>query len=257
MRAVALLFGGITERAWGELLYSVETGEPAFRRVFGKYSFAYFAEHPEKAANFDAAMSTFTAEIAAVVATAYEFSGARHVVDVGGGNGALLAGILKCHPRLKGTLFDLPEVAERARPRLVELGLADRCEAIGGDFFAQVPAGADAYLLKHVIHDWNDDQAAAILQTCRRAMPPAARLVIVEGVYPPRIDQSEASRGAAANDVNMLVCTGGRQRSESEFRSLYAAAGFSLSRVITTDLPYASIIEGVLDAQLAPVTRWS
>jgi O-methyltransferase domain/Dimerisation domain len=140
MRAVALLFGGITERAWGELLYSVETGEPAFRRVFGKDSFAYFAEHPEEAANFDAAMSAFTAPIAAGVATAYEFSGVRHVVDVGGGNGALLAGILKCHPRLKGTLFDLPEVVERARPRLVELGLADRCEAVGGDAQARTTA---------------------------------------------------------------------------------------------------------------------
>jgi orsellinic acid C2-O-methyltransferase len=246
MRAVALLFGGITERAWGELLYSVETGEPAFRRVFGKDSFAYLAEHPEVAANFDAAMSAFTVPIAEVVATVYDFSGVRHVVDVGGGNGALLAGILKAHPRLKGTLFDLPEVVARARPRLHELGLADRCDAVGGDFFTQVPAGADAYLLKHIIHDWNDDQAQAILQTCRRAMPPAGRLLIVEGVYPRRIDQSEASRGAAANDVNMLVCTGGRQRSEAEFRNLYAAVGFSLSRIITTELPYASVIEGVL-----------
>lgn len=245
MRAAALLFGGITERAWGELLYSVETGEPAFRRVFGKDSFAYFSEHPEEAANFDAAMSTFTAPIAAVVATTYDFSGIRHVVDVGGGNGALLAGILKAHPRLKGTLFDLPEVVERARPRLSELGLADRCETVGGDFFAQVPAGADAYFLKHVIHDWDDHRAAAILQACRRTMPRAAKLLIVEGVYPPSIDQSEASRGAATNDVNMLVCTGGRQRSEAEFRSLYAAAGFSLSRIIATELPYASIIEGV------------
>ena len=247
MRAVALLFGGITERAWGELHYSVQTGEPAFRRVFGKDSFAYLAEHPEEAANFDAAMSTFTAPIAEVVATAYDFSGLRHVVDVGGGNGALLAGILKAHPRLKGTLFDLPEVVERAGPRLHQLGLADRCDAVGGDFFAHVPEGADAYLLKHVIHDWNDDQAAAILRTCRRAMSPAARLLIVEGVYPPRIDQSEASRGAAANDVNMLVCTGGRQRSEAEFRNLYEAVGLSLSRIIPTDLPYASVIEGVPD----------
>jgi orsellinic acid C2-O-methyltransferase len=247
MRAVALLFGGITERAWGELHYSVETGEPAFRRVFGKDSFAYLAEHPEEAANFDSAMSTFTTPIAEVVAAAYDFSGLGHVVDVGGGNGALLAGILKAHPRLRGTLFDLPEVVERARPRLHQLGLADRCDAVGGDFFAHVPERADAYLLKHVIHDWNDDQAAAILRTCRRVMSPAARLLIVEGVYPPRIDQSEASRGAAANDVNMLVCTGGRQRSEAEFRNLYEAVGLSLSRIIPTDLPYASVIEGVPD----------
>jgi SAM-dependent methyltransferase len=246
MQPVALLFGGITERAWAELGYSVQTGEPAFRRVFGKDSFAYLAEHPEEAANFDAAMSTFSAPIAAVVATAYEFSDVRHVVDVGGGSGALLAGILNCHPRLQGTLFDLPEVVDRARPRLRELGVADRCEAVAGDFFSHVPEGADVYLLKHVIHDWNDDQATAILQTCRRAMSPPGRLLIIEGVYPPRIDLSEASRGAAANDVNMLVCTGGRQRSGAEFRRLYEAAGFSLSRIIATDLPYASIIEGAL-----------
>ena len=245
MRAVALLFGGVTERAWGDLLFSVETGKPAFHRVFGKDSFAYFAEHPEEAANFDTAMSTFTAPIAAVVAATYDFAGVRHVVDVGGGNGALLAGLLKAHPQLNGTLFDLPDVVERARPFLRELGLADRCDAVGGDFFAHVPAGGDAYLLKHVIHDWNDDRAVAILQICRKAMPPTARLLVVEGVYPPRIDQSEASRGAAANDVNMFVCTGGRQRLEAEFRRLYEAAGFSLSRIIGTDLPYSCIIEGM------------
>src|SRR5262245_20172626 len=164
MRAAALLFGGITQRAWGELLYSVETGEPAFRRVFGQDSFAYLAEHPEEADNFDAAMGEFTAQITIAVAAAYNFSGFRRVIDVGGGNGALLVGILRAHPSLKGTLFDLPQVVERARQRLREVGLADRCEAVGGDFFAEVPSGAEAYLLKHVIHDWDDDRAVAILQ---------------------------------------------------------------------------------------------
>jgi hypothetical protein len=245
MQSVALLFGGITQRAWSDLLYSVETGEPAFRRVFGQDSFAYMAEHPEEAANFDAAMGAFTTQITTAVAAAYDFSGFRRVVDVGGGNGALLIGILRTHPSLRGTLFDLPQVVERARLRLREIGLSDRCEAVGGDVFVEVPGGADAYLLKHVIHDWDDDRALAILRNCRKAMSAGAKLLIIEGVYPPRIDQSEASRGAAANDVNMLVCTGGRQRSEAEFRRLYTAAGFVLSRVITTDLPFASIIEGV------------
>jgi orsellinic acid C2-O-methyltransferase len=245
MRAAALLFGGITQRAWGDLLYSVKTGEPAFHQVFGQDSFTYFAKHPEEAANFDAAMGDFTSQIATAVARGYDFSGCHRVVDVGGGNGALLVGILGAHPSLKGTLFDLPQVVERARPRLREFGFADRCEVVGGDFFAEVPVGADAYLLKHVIHDWADERAVTILKNCRKAMRPASKLLIVEGVYPVHIDQSEASRRAAANDVNMLVCTGGRQRSEAEFRSLFALAGFTLSRIIPTDMGFASIIEGV------------
>jgi hypothetical protein len=141
MHAAALLFGGITQRAWGDLLYSVETGKPAFPQVFGQDSFGYFAEHPEEAANFDAAMGQFTAQIAAAVAMAYDFSEFRRIIDVGGGNGTLLAGILRAYPSLKATLFDLPQVVERARPRLAELGIADRCDAEGGDFFAEVPPG--------------------------------------------------------------------------------------------------------------------
>jgi orsellinic acid C2-O-methyltransferase len=164
---------------------------------------------------------------------------------VGGGNGALLVGILRAHPNLTGTLFDLPPVVERARPELRAAGVEKRWEAVAGDFFVEVPGDADAYLLKHVIHDWDDNRAAAILRCCRRAMGPAARLLIVEGVYPPRVDRSEACRGAAANDVNMLVCTGGRQRSEAEFRGLYAAAGLRLSRISSTAVPWASLIEGV------------
>jgi hypothetical protein len=245
MRAAALLFGGITQRAWGDLLYSVQTGEPAFHQVFGQDSFAYFAEHPEEATNFDAAMGDFTSQIATAVATCYDFSGCHHVVDVGGGNGALLVGILDAYPTLKGTLFDLPQVVERARPRLREFDFAGRCEVVGGDFFAEVPVGADAYLLKHVIHDWADERAVAILKNCRKAMSPASKLLIVEGVYPVHIDQSEASRRAVANDVNMLVCTGGRQRSEGEFRSLFALTGFTLSRIIPTSTGFASIVEGV------------
>ena len=234
MRAAALLFGGVTQQAWGDLLRSVETGEPAFRRVFGMDSFDYMAQHPDEAANFDAAMADFTKHIATAVVAAYDFSPFRRIVDVGGGNGALLAGILKANPSLAGVLFDLPQVADRAIAPMRELGLADRCEIVGGDFFKAVPAGGDAYLLKHVIHDWNDDRAAEILRNCRRAMGAEAKLLILEGVYPPRIDQSDESRGAAANDVNMLVCTGGRQRSEAEFRNLYEAAGFRLTRILPT-----------------------
>jgi hypothetical protein len=244
MRAAALLFGGITQQAWGDLVHSVETGEPAFRRVFGVEPFDYMAQHPDEAANFDAAMADFTKHIAAAVAAAYDFSPFRRIVDVGGGNGTLLAGILRSVPTLEGVLFDLPQVADRAVAPMRELGLADRCEIIGGDFFKAVPAGGDAYVLKHVIYDWNDDHATAILRTCRRAMGAEAKLLIFEGVYPPRIDQSEESRNAAANDVNMLVCAGGRQRSEAEFQRLFEAAGLRLTRILPTQTP-VKVIEGI------------
>ncbi len=129
------------------------------------------------------------------------------------------------------------------REQVTSAGVADRCEVVAGSFFDEVPAGADAYLFKHVIHDWNDERATAILKNCRASMPPAGKLLILEGVYPARIDQSPESRGAAANDVNMLVATGGRQRSEAEFRGLFAASGFRLTRVVPTQAR-VSVIEG-------------
>ncbi len=245
MRAAALLFGGRTQDTWRELLHSVRTGEPGFARVFGTDPFAYMTEHPEMAALFDEAMADWTKQVAVATAAAYDFRQFRTVVDVGGGNGTLLAGILAATPGLRGIVFDLPHVAERARGRLAELGLADRSTAIGGDFFQEVPQGHDAYVLKHVIHDWNDERAVTILKACRRAMGADAKLLLIEGVYPSRIDQSPASQGAAANDVNMLVSTGGRQRSESEFRALYEAAGFTLTRLIPTPPLQTRVIEGV------------
>jgi orsellinic acid C2-O-methyltransferase len=244
MRAGALLFTGITQDAWKDLLYSVQTGEPAFPRVFGTDSFSYFTQHPEEAANFDAAMADFTAFVATAVTAAYDFSELGTIVDVGGGNGTLLAGILRATPALRGVLFDLPHVAERAKTRLEAVGLSDRCAVAAGDFFAEVPPGGDAYLLKHVIHDWDDARALTILRNCRRAMAARGKLLIVEGVYPARIDDSLASRSAASNDVNMLVCTGGRQRSEAEFRSLYGRAGFKLTQIVPT-MANSCVIEGV------------
>lgn len=182
--------------------------------------------------------------IAVAVVAAYDFTPFRTLVDVGGGNGALLIGILSANPGLRGIVFDLPSAAERAKRRISKSKLTERCQAAGGDFFAEVPSGGDAYLLKHVIHDWNDGRALTILKNCHRAMGPNGRLLIVEGIYPRRIDQSLASRGAAANDVNMLVNTGGRQRSEAEFRSLYDAAGFTLTRIVPTQARVC-VIEGV------------
>jgi SAM-dependent methyltransferase len=243
MRAATLLFTGRTQDTWRELLHCLRTGEPAFARLWGADPFTFLAQHPDEAALFDEAMADWTVQVATATAAAYDFSRFGTIVDVGGGNGSLLAGIMGAFPGPRGILFDRPDVAERARIRLETLGLSKRCVAIGGDFFRDVPAGGDVYLLKHVLHDWDDERAAAILASCHRAMTPAARLLVVEGVYPRRIDQSEASRGAAANDVNMLVCTGGRQRSEAEFRHLFAAAGFELARIVPTQLGVC-VIEG-------------
>ena len=244
MRAPVMLFAGIgIQDAWKDLEYCVRTGEPAFRSRGLEDPFATLSQNPEDAAIFNEAMAAFTAQAAIAVAAAYDFSGVATVVDVGGGNGALLIGILKAYPELRGTVFDLPGPAESAAKEISAAALASRCEAIGGSFFEAVPPGADIYMLKHVIHDWDDSKAIEILRNCHRAMGARGKLLIVEGVYPPRIDQSLPSRGAAANDVNMLVSTGGRQRSEAEFRSLYDAAGFALTKIIPT-LAGVSVIEG-------------
>jgi hypothetical protein len=243
-RAAAQLFGGpMVWQSWGDLLTTVRTGETALHRVFKTDSFSYLETHPEEAAVFDEAMGSFTAMTSIAVAAAYDFSSMRKLIDIGGGQGALLAGILRANPKLHGIVFDLPRLAEGARREIAAAGLADRCEFVGGDFFEAVPTGADAYMMKHVIHDWDDAKATRILRTCRAAMGPEARLLIVEGVYPPRIDGSIESQGAARNDVNMMVCTGGRQRSEAEFRELYDAAGLRLTRIVETG--FASVIEGV------------
>jgi orsellinic acid C2-O-methyltransferase len=246
MRTSVMLFAGIRiQDGWKELEYCVRTGNPAFRREAPDAdAFAVMAADPEAAAVFDAAMATFSAQTAAAVTAAYDFSGFANAVDVGGGNGSLLVGILKANPALRGVVFDQPHVGTRAKEQIAAAGMAERCEFVGGSFFDEVPGGADVYLLKHVIHDWEDARASAILRNCRRAMPPHGKLLIVEGVYPARIDGSLASRGAAANDVNMLVSTGGRQRSEEEFRELYRASGLALTRIVPTLSP-VSVIEGV------------
>lgn len=244
-RALVMLFAGLgIQDSWKELEFCVQTGQPAFRRNTPDADpFTEMAADPEAAAIFDKAMATFAPQTAAAVAAAYDFSKLQKIADVGGGNGSLLIGILNANPALRGIVFDRPHVVERAKPHVAAAGLAERCELVGGSFFERIPAGADAYLLKHVIHDWDDTAATAILKNVRAAMAENGRLLIVEGVYPARIDTSLASRGAAANDVNMLVVAGGRQRSEAEFRELYAASGFRLLRILPTASP-VSLIEG-------------
>ena len=243
MKAHISLFAGVgIQDSWRELEHCVRTGEPAFMKDHPDHDpFTEMAMDPEAAANFDKAMATFAPQTAAAIAAAYDFSKFEKLMDVGGGNGSLLIGIATANPELRGIVFDQPHVIERAEKELAQSGLTDRLEGVGGSFFESVPRGADAILLKHVIHDWPDEQARRILEVCRRSLPEDGTLLIVEGLYPDEIDGSLAGRGAAANDVNMLVCTGGRQRSEAEFRSLFESAGFTLRRIVATPVRVAVI----------------
>jgi hypothetical protein len=230
---------------WRELEFCVRTGLPALQKLHpGMTTFDEMAQDPERAAMFDKAMATFAPATSAAVAEAYDFSQVGKLADVGGGNGAILCGILRAYPKLRGLVYDQPHVIARTKAYVAEQGLADRCETVGGSFFEKVPSGPDVYLMKHVIHDWNDEQATTILRNVRAVVPAHGKVLIVEGLYPPRVDQSLGSRGSASNDVNMLVGTGGRQRDEGEFRSLYAGAGFRLTRILPTPARVA-VIEGV------------
>jgi len=247
VRNLALLF--VDEpvwRAWGGLLHSVRTGETAFDHVFGMGTFDYFAQNPEAAAIFHEAMTEGTRWAAPAVIAAYDFSRFRTVVDVGGGNGTLIAAILAATPGLRGTVFDLPIGVEGARRHLEAAGVADRCQVVEGDFFRQpLPGGADAYLLKSVIHDWDDERSVAILENCRRAMPAHAKLLLVEPVLPASVERCEAHQRMMMSDLNMLAVAGGRERTEAEFRALFTAAGFGLSAVVPAGAPSIySVIEG-------------
>ena len=194
-RAMVMLFAGNRiQQLWKDLEYCVRTGEPAYRLRGLTDPFLDPLRTPDEEASFDAAMADFTRLAAMAIASVYDFSPFNTVVDMGGGNGALMIGILKANPRLRGIVFDQPAAAERATAQISQNNLAERCAAIGGDFFKEVPIGGDAYLLKHVIHDWDDERAVTILRNCHRAMTPQAKLLIIEGVYPKRIDQSAESR---------------------------------------------------------------
>jgi hypothetical protein len=227
-------------RPWGEVLHSLQTEETAFKVVFGKEAFPYLTEHPAAAAVFDEAMTNITMQVAAAVVAAYDFSRFGTIVDVGGGYGTFLTAILQANPGLKGVLFDLPHVAEGARQRIAAAGLAERCELGAGDFFASVPSGGDAYVLKWIIHDWDEERAVTILRNCHRAMAEPGKLLLVEAVLP----RGNAPFFHKFMDLTMLVMTGGRERTEAEYGSLLKAAGFRLARVVPT-ASEMSVIEGV------------
>ena len=226
--------------AWGNLLHSARTGEPAFQAVHGTTAWDYRTRHTEEGAIFDAAMVGVSGMVADAVVRSYDFSGIGVLADVGGGHGQLLATILAAHPGMRGILFDQPQVASGARPLLERAGVADRCEVVGGSFFEAVPGGADAYLLKSIVHDWDDAEAAAILRACRAATGEAGRLLVIERVVGPPNEPDAAK----FSDLNMLVELGGRERTAEEYRDLLARAGFRMAGITPTGSPF-EIVEAV------------
>lgn len=238
VRALAMMWGlQMFLRPWGELRATLTAGEPAFDRVFHESFFERLAHEPHDASIFNAAMASFSdLEFPALLA-AYDFSRFERLVDVGGGRGALLNGILTANPRVHGTLYELPEVVGDIRGLLLDHDKIT-CDVATGSFFESVPSGADGYILKRIIHDWNDDDALTILKNCRRAIRDDGVLVIIDWVLNP---PNELDLGKFM-DLHMLVILGGRERTESDFRALLADAGFALTRVIPTGGPH-SIIE--------------
>jgi hypothetical protein len=240
LRALARTGNVLDWEAWGQLLHSVKTGAPAFRHVHGMDPFTYFQHHPEVGQIFDEAMTGFVTENGMAVVTAYDFTPFTTIVDVGGGHGALMVAILRSSPATRGVLLELPSVLDGARATLAAAGLSSRCEYVAGDFFAAVPTGGDAYLLASIIHDWDAVHSVTILQNCRRAMAHDAKLLLVEMVVPP----GDAPSFGKWLDLEMLVCFGGRERTEVEYQTLLETAGFRLTRLVPTHTP-ASIIEAM------------
>jgi hypothetical protein len=237
-RAAAQLFHNAFA-AWDGLDHSVRTGEPGFNKVFGKALFDYIGEHPELAPIFDAGMTSVHGYETAAMMEAYDFGGIKVLADIGGGNGSLIGAVLQRYPKMRAMLFDLGHVVVRAKANLQRYGVSDRCQVIEGNFFETVPSGADAYLLRHVLHDWTDEQCLQILGRCRKVIPKDGKLIVVECLIPTGNEPS----GSKDFDMTMMVFPGGRERTELEFRTLLKQAGFDLTSVSPTSTP-VSVIEG-------------
>jgi hypothetical protein len=239
-RSTLIAFGGTFWHGWEEILYSLETGNTGFDKAHGMPLFEYLRQHPAEASHFSEAMVGFHGDEPPAVARAYDFSGFKNVVDVGGATGNLLAAILSSHAGPRGVLFDRPHVVLDAPALLKAHGVEDRVTIEAGDFFETVPAGGDAYVLSHVIHDWNEDRCLTILGHCRKAIKPDGRLLIVEMVLP----AGDTPHPGKVLDMVMLVFPGGQERTEVEYASLLGKAGFRLSRVVPT-ASAVSIVEAV------------
>jgi ubiquinone/menaquinone biosynthesis C-methylase UbiE len=228
-------FGGRMDLAFTGLAHTVRTGEPAWDQVFGQPFWAYLDANPAISASFDAVMAVDAGN--AAVADGYDWSTVQHVADIGGGTGTLIAEVLRRNPHLRGTLADLPETAARARQRLARLGLDGRCEVVGQSFFDPLPAGADAYLLSRVIHDWDDAAASAILGRCAEAASSAGRVLVIESAA--AADGDSAS--FAEMNLRMLVLAGGRERTIDDYAALAASAGLRVAAIHHTTERYVVI----------------
>jgi copper chaperone CopZ len=239
LRAVAIMHGHEWHmRGWEQLEYCVNTGKTAIEKVYGMPIFEYFKQHPNEAQVFNDAMSSYSMMDSPAVANAYSFEGIHSIVDVAGGHGLLLAKILERNPGMRGTLYDLPEVMEGAKNGALK-NVMDRCTLQSGDMFSAVPAGADAYIMKHIIHDWPDDRCVSILRACRKSVNAGGKLLVVDSVIQPGNDFAPGK----FLDLQMLIAAGGRERTEKQFREIFEASGWKLNRVIPTTVP-DSIVEG-------------
>ena len=240
VRNFARMLGDEHYLSWNNLLHSVRTGDNAFRHRYGQSIFEWYQVNPGRGEVFDRAMSDFSRAETSAVLQAYPFDEVNHLVDVGGGRGELLLSVLRAHAHLRGTLFDQPWVVE---PVEIPANLQGRVEVRSGDFFAAVPPGGDAYLLKHILHDWDDPACLRILSAIRHAMAPGARVLILEQVIPPGNDPFPGK----LLDLNMLVMTeGGRERTPAEYATLLERAGLRLRRIVSTPSP-VSVVEAVAE----------
>jgi hypothetical protein len=242
IRAIAIMTGeDWWWSAWGQVSFSVQTGKSSFEHVHGMRFFDYMEKNKEAGAVFGLAMSAYSSQTAAQVATAYPFHEAAVVVDVGGGHGTLISTILANHTQLRGIIYDLPTTVEAAKNSLEARGLSSRCEVFGGDFFEAIPKDGDVYILQHVIHDWDDEHATKILRNCHQAMSPGRKLLLVEMVIPPG---NKPFLGKFLDLGVLMMESGARERTELEYRNLLSSAGFHVSRIIALPSP-DSIIEAV------------
>ena len=224
---------------WDGLHHSALTGEPGFNQVYGQPIFEYIGKHPDLGPIFDAGMTAIHGYETGAMLEAYDFSGIETLADIGGGNGSLLSAVLLRHPKLKGILFDLGHVVGRAQANLQASGVADRCTVVEGSFFESIPSGADAYIFRHIIHDWNDEQCVQILSHCLQVIPANGKLLLVEAVVPTGNEPSLAKDF----DMTMLTLPGGIERTAEEYKTLLEQAGFQLNSITSTP-SIVSVIEG-------------